>query len=132
VSRANYTWLALPLPHIIVIYDLCIGRSVTNDADAVIADFVRLGVDVDLFRFLYRDTTGRWDELCVRGGAFAGFNAIGAQTLSDALHACEAEAGSGEAHTPRACGVCPSCGEPAIDGKVTCGQARCGRTSGRR
>jgi hypothetical protein len=33
----------------------------------------------------YRDTTGRWDELVVEQGAFAGFAPLGAMSLADAI-----------------------------------------------
>jgi hypothetical protein len=33
-------------------------RSVTNDAENVVADLVRLGIDVDRYRIIYRDSGG--------------------------------------------------------------------------
>ena len=47
-------------------------RSVTNDAELVIADLGERGFDLSL-PVIYRDTMGRWDGLTVRGGKFAGF-----------------------------------------------------------
>lgn len=63
------------------------GASVTNDAERVIADIADFGVDFTTCRVVYQDTTGRWDELVVRDGKFAGFAPIGATTRADALAA---------------------------------------------
>ena len=57
------------------------GRSVTNDAEAVIAEMVREGVSLDGKRVLYWDSNGAWDELRVENGRFAGFNILNALTL---------------------------------------------------
>jgi hypothetical protein len=57
----------------VLVVDLDCGRSVTNDAEGVIADLAAAGVDFRGRRVLYRDTTGRWDQLVVAGGAFSGF-----------------------------------------------------------
>ena len=46
------------------------GRSVTNDADAVVEELV---VAFSAKRIVYRDTTGRWDELRHENGCFVGF-----------------------------------------------------------
>lgn len=61
----------------ILVEDQDQGMSVTNDAENMIAD---LGTKIPLAgrRVLYRDTEGRWDELLVKDGRFAGFKAIGA------------------------------------------------------
>jgi hypothetical protein len=61
------------------------GKSVTNDAENVIAD---LAADFDLSRYrgIYRDTRGSWGELLIdRTGHFAGFSAINERDLSAAL-----------------------------------------------
>lgn len=46
------------------------GRSVTNDADAVVAE---LAVNYPGYRIIYRDSMGNWDELCHDGVLFTGF-----------------------------------------------------------
>jgi hypothetical protein len=56
------------------------GRSVTNDAENVIADLIAAGIDVARYRVIYRDTAGIWDWMCTAGGAFSGFISLGAQT----------------------------------------------------
>lgn len=45
-------------------------RSVTNDAEAVVA---ALHVEHPGFRVIYRDTMGLWDELKHEAGRFVGF-----------------------------------------------------------
>lgn len=50
------------------------GASVTNDADAVIAWLAaNLEGGIGKRKVYYRDTDGRFDELKVNAGAFAGF-----------------------------------------------------------
>ena len=61
------------------------GKSVTNDAENVIAD---LAADFDLsrYRVIYRDTRGIWDQMLVdRTGRFAGFSSINERDLAAAL-----------------------------------------------
>lgn len=58
------------IPGAVWIVDNDDGRSVTNDAERVVAELVaRFGNR----RFFYRDTIGRWDELKHDGRAFVGF-----------------------------------------------------------
>jgi hypothetical protein len=71
--------------NVITIIDHAQGKSVTNDADNVIAD---LAADFDLSKYhvIYRDTRGIWDQLLVdRTGHFAGFSSINERDLSAAL-----------------------------------------------
>jgi hypothetical protein len=71
--------------NVIAVIDHDHGRSVTNDAENVIAD---LAADFDLSRYLviYRDTRGIWDQLLVdRTGHFAGFSSINERDPSAAL-----------------------------------------------
>ena len=61
------------------------GKSVTNDAENVIAD---LAPDFDLsrYRVIYKDTRGIWDQMLVdRTGRFAGFSSINERDLPAAL-----------------------------------------------
>ena len=57
---------------LIMLEDLDQGRTVTNDADAVIADLAQEGL-LRGRRVIYRDTMGRWDELLHDGTRFTGF-----------------------------------------------------------
>lgn len=58
---------------IVWIEDLDRGRvSVTNDAENVVLD---LQHDFPGYRIIYRDSTGRWDELRHVAGKFTGFAA---------------------------------------------------------
>ena len=59
--------------------------TITNDAEAVIADLARWPGLLDGKRVIYRDTVGRWDELVVRDRQFAGFRLMGAASLEEAL-----------------------------------------------
>ena len=71
--------------HVIAIVDHDGPRSVTNDADNVIAD---LAADFHLskYRVIYRDTRGIWDQMLVDcTGHFAGFSSINERDLPAAL-----------------------------------------------
>jgi hypothetical protein len=61
------------------------GRSITNDAEAVIADLVRAGYDLRNDRVIYCDTRGVWDELLVTDGTFSGFESINDTELDAAI-----------------------------------------------
>lgn len=69
----------------LLLVDLDLGKSITNDAENVIADLVRDGALADGKRVLYRDTLGRWDELLHDGMRFTGFRAINGLTGDDAI-----------------------------------------------
>lgn len=59
---------------VIVLGDLGTGRSITNSADAIIAELAAsLGDEIDNWRIIYRDTMMVWDGLAHRGGTFLGF-----------------------------------------------------------
>lgn len=47
--------------------------SVTNDAEAVVAELWERGVLKEGLRLYYYDSDGRLDELCHSGGVFTGF-----------------------------------------------------------
>ncbi len=61
------------------------GRSITNDAEAVIAELAASGHDLGRKRVLYRDTMGYWDELVVKDGQFSRFGPIHETDLSRAI-----------------------------------------------
>jgi hypothetical protein len=82
ILRARYTFERVG--EIVFIVDLDAGRSVTNDAEAVIRDLVDRGIEVDRMAIIYRDTTGRWDQLRTNGGNFAGFRWLGAYDRTEA------------------------------------------------
>jgi hypothetical protein len=71
--------------NVIAIVDHDQGKSVTNDAENVVAD---LAANFDLSKYLviYRDTRGIWDQILVdRTGHFAGFSSLNERDLSGAL-----------------------------------------------
>jgi hypothetical protein len=71
--------------NVIAITDHDAGRSVTNDAENVVAD---LAADFDLSKYhvIYRDTRGIWDQILVdRTGHFAGFSSINERDLPAAI-----------------------------------------------
>ena len=78
--RARYT--ARCEDGAIVVEDRDLGRSVTNDAENVIADLRERGFDLSV-PVIYRDTTGRYDGLTVRAGRFAGFYPLNAAGSTD-------------------------------------------------
>ncbi|HYD61941.1 MAG TPA: DUF6011 domain-containing protein [Noviherbaspirillum sp.] len=61
---------------IVCVVDLDNGRSVTNDAENVIADLAAKGIDLDTHLVIYRDTLGVWDQLQVSNLRFAGFKSL--------------------------------------------------------
>lgn len=72
--------------NIIAIVDHDQGRSVTNDAENVIADLAAQGFDLSRYLVIYKDTCGIWDQLLVdRTGHFAGFSSINERDLPAAL-----------------------------------------------
>ena len=72
--------------NVIAIVDHDGPRSVTNDADSVIADLAAQGFDLSRYLVIYKDTRGIWDQLLVdRTGRFAGFSSINERDLSPAL-----------------------------------------------
>lgn len=54
----------------VFIIDENIGMSITNDAEAVVADVVSKYPN---HRIIYKDTDGSWDELLHWNGRFTGF-----------------------------------------------------------
>jgi hypothetical protein len=72
--------------NVIAITDHDGGRSVTNDAENVIADLARQGFDLSRHPVIYQDTRGIWDQLLVdRTGRFAGFSCLNERDLGAAL-----------------------------------------------
>jgi hypothetical protein len=72
--------------NVIAIVDHDQGRTVTNDAENIIADLVAQGFDLSRYLVIYKDTRGIWDQLLVdRSGLFAGFSSINERDLSVAL-----------------------------------------------
>ena len=80
--RATFTYRAYE--KVLAVTDLCRGRSVTNDAEAVIAQLAGK-FDLSKYRVIYRDTRGIRDELAVRDGRFDGFRSINERELEAAL-----------------------------------------------
>ena len=71
--------------NVIAIADHGAGKSVTNDADNVIADLAA-NFDLSKYRVIYQDTRGIWDEMLIdRTGRFAGFSSINERDLPTAL-----------------------------------------------
>lgn len=80
--RADYTYTVED--GIVCIVDCDSGRTVTNDAEAVVADLKTAGLDLDALAIIYRDTLGVWDQLLVDGGRFAGFKSVNEREKSAA------------------------------------------------
>jgi len=71
--------------NVIAIIDHDGPRSVTNDAESVIADLAA-GFDLSRYQVIYRHTRGLWDKILVdRTGHFAGFTSLNERDLSAAL-----------------------------------------------
>jgi hypothetical protein len=72
--------------NVIAIVDHDGPRSITNDADNVIADLVAQGFDLSRYQVIYRDTRGIWDQMLVDAtGHFIGFSSINERDLPSAL-----------------------------------------------
>lgn len=80
--RASFSYRTYD--RVIAVLDHDEGRSVTNDADAVIEQLAEK-FDLSRYRVIYRDTRGIWDELRVRDGRFDGFRSINDRDLEAAL-----------------------------------------------
>jgi hypothetical protein len=71
--------------NVIAIIDHDQGKSVTNDADNVIADLAAC-FDLSKYRVIYKDTRGIWDQMLVdRTDRFVGFCSINERDLPAAL-----------------------------------------------
>ncbi len=71
--------------NVVTLVDHDRGRTVTNDADAIVWDLSRSGTLRPMDRLIYRDTDGRWDEIEHKDGIFVGFAPIGRTSLDRAL-----------------------------------------------
>ncbi len=78
-ARSSYTW-GIDGDYVVII-DQGGSVSVTNDVEAVIADLVTQGIDVDSKRVVYRDSTGTWDGMRTSNGQFRGFRILGSPSL---------------------------------------------------
>jgi hypothetical protein len=86
MTRARYTWH--DDGRCLLIFDESNGgKSVTNDAEQVIADFAERGIDVDQRRVIYRDSTGLWDGMATRDGRFVAFILLGRTDMGHAIAA---------------------------------------------
>ena len=81
--RASYSYTVHG--NVVAIIDHDQGKSVTNDAENVIADLAAC-FGLSKYRVIYKDTRGIWDELLVdRTGRFAGFSSVNERDLAAAL-----------------------------------------------
>ncbi|MGF6265318.1 hypothetical protein OKW49_006311 [Paraburkholderia youngii] len=74
-SRAQYSYSVEP-PFICIIDHNDGARSVTNDAERVIADLVADGFRVDEYVIIYQDSEGVWDRMLTADGAFLCFESV--------------------------------------------------------
>ena len=85
-KKARATFSFDIIDGVVVIYDLDIGCSVTNDAENVIAEVAHNVKDLRFFRVIYRDTDGIFDGMLVdEDNRFAGFYPIRATDLPTAF-----------------------------------------------
>lgn len=87
-TRARWSFV-LEGDDFVLLEDLGGATSVTNDAEAVVAELARR-CPLAGRRVLYRDSEGRWDELLVEGGRFKGFAPIRAKTQREAVEVARA------------------------------------------
>lgn len=82
---AYFDYTVDSVTRVIMIYDRDGPRSVTNDAEAVIASLAAVGIRPDDYTIIYLDSEGVWDGVMTEGGRFAGFKLLGARTPEQAL-----------------------------------------------
>ena len=71
MNRSSYTIQGVrPQEKMVYITDDNIGRSVTNDAENVVAELNKIYPN---YRIFYQDSMGDWDELDHKNGVFKGF-----------------------------------------------------------
>ena len=70
------------------------ARSVTNDAECVVAELLSSRQLLPSQRLLYRDTMGRWDELIQDGNAFTAFRHIGGDSFAEAIRRARSNQGA--------------------------------------
>lgn len=81
--RADYSCLIEN--GVICIFDHDNGKSVTNDAMAVITDLVSANIDVAIMPVIYRDTMGVWDQLVCENGEFHSFRSLNKREREEAV-----------------------------------------------
>ncbi len=69
---------------VVCIIDHDCGKSVTNDAMAVIADLVAARIDVGSMPVIYCDTMGIWDQLVCENGKFHSFRSLDKRERNEA------------------------------------------------
>lgn len=72
-SRARFNLVVDANRMVIEIVDVLGVKSVTNDAEAVIEGIASLGIAVDDYTIVYRDTMCVWCGLKTKGGKFTNF-----------------------------------------------------------
>lgn len=66
------------------------GRSVTNDADNIVADLWGRQIITAASQLIYRDSQGQFDQILFRDGYFVDFKGLGgATTLATAARALD-------------------------------------------
>lgn len=79
------TYSVMHRPGFVCLIDHDQGRSVTNNAESIIAALRAQGFDLAANRVIYRDTRGVWDEMLISAGVFAGFKSINETDLDAAI-----------------------------------------------
>jgi hypothetical protein len=84
ISRARYSAERIG-DDVIALTDLDRGRSITNDAEQVVATLREHLGDLDRFRIIYRDSEGRWDGIATIRSHFVGFVPLRCDNLDRAI-----------------------------------------------
>ena len=84
IAHADYTYTIIN--GVVCVIDEGGAPSVTNDAEAVIAELASTGVDLINQPVIYRDTEGQWDELLLVDGQFSGFRFLQTTDRSVAIN----------------------------------------------
>lgn len=94
-SRAEYSY-SVEFPFICIIDHNTGARSVSNDAERIIADLVAEGIRVDEYVIIYQDSEGVWDRMLTDRGWFVGFLSINERDKDQAKRVIKGEA----SHSP--------------------------------
>lgn len=116
-AHANYGYDVVNA--VVCIRDEGGARSVTNDAEAVIADLIAAGVDTVNQPVIYKDTEGNWDELVVANGQFSDFRFLRTQDQSTAINRATLRAIAERAQYPNNSGVMSRIGHNGAELELT-------------
>ena len=70
---------------VLVLFDSGKGKSLTNDIENALAKVAKEGVNVSMYKIIYRDSEGMFDGVCCKNGKFSHFYSINESKKSAAI-----------------------------------------------